>query len=226
MNSKTKIVYVLNVRNDELNMEYSAGVYSNIDLAMRKALDIVSGDMDSFNTLLNFSEIAFSNNNDNAIYSKDVIEPITDIFKIIVKNILNDSNVENLDKNTEEELILTAKHLIPNINQQDIHEEFLSYIYHWTQLFQQYNVSCDSIDHIQLKIKQMVDGYQGIYVVEEFSDFDNINFTFEQLQQHYPNIKFHQGLSNSHELSFSINDYWNFEPKNHFYSITRFILDE
>ena len=42
MDNKTKVVYVLNVSNYELDIQYSAGVYSNIDLAMKKVFNNIS----------------------------------------------------------------------------------------------------------------------------------------------------------------------------------------
>ena len=230
MNNNKKVVYVLNISNFDLDTTYSVGVYSNIDLAMKKILDSVSEDMISFNTLLSLSKIAFSDNKDSQ-YSKDIVDSATNILKLVVKNSLEarSAEAELDDDDISEELFLKIQHLIPNPNQyepQDLYEEFLFYISCWTQLFQQYNVTCDSVEHIQSKIKQMEDGYQKLFIVKESPDFDNINFTLEQLKQRYPNISFNQYSFNNNEFNFSINDYWNIESKYDSYSIVRFVLDD
>lgn len=233
LTKKQKTIYVLNVRNDEF-MEYSAGVYSNIDLAIQKTLEIASSNMDSFNILLAISKIAFSNNNENTTYSKDVIDAATNILKFVAKNISNDLDKNSSDENTLEESFLKIHHLIDftsvvgHTNQapQDLYEEFLSYIFHWQQLFQQYHVDCNNLEQIQLTIKQMTDNYQGLYIAEDYPDFDNINFTLEQLQKRYPNISFNQYSFNNNEFIFSINDYWNYESSNYSYIIKQFILDK
>ena len=253
MDNKTKVVYVLNVSNYELDIQYSAGVYSNIDLAMKKVLDGVSDDMVSFNTLLDFAKIAcascptdvshptdiidskdashpsnvlHSDNNGNTTYSKDVVDSVTAILKMVVNYVLDD-----VDYEISEELFSKVQHLIQNpeqYNQQDLYDEFLSYLYHWTQLFKHFCVTCDDFDHIQAKIKQIADGYQELHIVQELPDFDNVNFTFEQLKQRYPNISFskYSFKHNENEFDFSIYDYWNMETKHDSYNIVRFVLDE
>lgn len=148
MDNKTKVVYVLNVSNYELDIQYSAGVYSNIDLAMKKVFKNISNDMTSFNTLLSLSKIActsytlcptdasHSDNYENKIstYPKEIVDAITAMFKIVVKN-----SLDELDdyEDISEELFLKIQHLIPNpdqYNQQELYEYFLAYIYHWTKL--------------------------------------------------------------------------------------------
>ena len=39
MNNKTKVVYVLTKSNEDLDITYPIGVFSNIDLAIKKVLD-------------------------------------------------------------------------------------------------------------------------------------------------------------------------------------------
>ena len=229
MDDNKKVVYVLNISNFDLDITYSVGVYSNIDLLMKKVLDSVSDNMISFNTLLSLSKIAFSDNKDSQ-YSKDIVDSATNILKLVVKNSLEarSAEAELDDDDISEELFLKIQHLIPNPNQyepQDLYEEFLFYISYWTQLFQQYNITCDSVEYIQSKIKQMEDGYQKLFIVKESPDFDNINFTLEQLKQRYPNISFNQYSFNNNEFNFSINDCWNIESKYDSYSIVRFVLD-
>lgn len=239
MDNKTKVVYVLNVSNYELDIQYSAGVYSNIDLAMKKVFNNISNDMTSFNTLLSLSEIActsytscltdasHSDNSENKIstYSKEIVDAITAVFKIVVKNSLDDFD----DEDIAEELFFKIQHLIPNpdqYNEQDLYEEFLGYIYHWTQLFKQYDVVCNKPENIHAKIKQMADGYQELHVFKEYQDFDHVDFTFEQLKQRYPNIYWDKNSFKHNEFNFSINDYWNMESKNDSYNIVRFVLDK
>ena len=239
MDNKAKVVYVLTKSNEDLDITYPIGVFSNIDLAIKKVLDGVSDNLASFNTLLDFSKIAYSSNvlhashslnsensdNGNTTYSKDIVDAVNAIFTIVVKNSLN----EFYDEDISEELFLKIQHLIPNpnqYNQQDLYDEFLGYMYHWTQLFKHFSVTCDDFNHIQEKIKQMADGYQELYVVKEYPDFDHVNFTFEQLKQRYQNISFNQYSCNDNKFYFSINDYWNLESNNESYNITRFVLDK
>lgn len=240
MNNKAKVVYVVTKSNEDLDITYPIGVFSNIDLAMKKVLDDVSDDMASFDTLLSLSKIACAScvshptdvshasnldNNDNKTHSKDIVDAVNTIFTIIVKNSLNELD----DEDISEEQFLKIQHLIPNPDQYDqqyLYDDFLSYLYHWTQLFKQYDVVCDKPEHIQAKIKQMADGYQKLYVISESPDFDNINFTFEQLKQRYPNIPFHQYSSNDNNFHFSIYDYWNMTTQHDSYNIVRFVLDE
>lgn len=243
MNNKAKVVYVLNVSNYELDIQYSVGVYSNIDLAMKKVFDSISNDMASFNTLLSLSKIAYptdashssyptnlldashSDNNGNTTHSKDIVDSATNILKLVVKNSLEELD----DDDISEELFLKIQHLIPNPNQyepQDLYEEFLSYLSHWAQLFKRFCITSDDSNHIQEKIKQIADGYQELYVVKEYPDFDHVNFTFEQLKQRYPNISFNQYSSSDNNFHFSIYDYWNMEIQHDSYDIVRFVLDE
>lgn len=239
MNNKTKVVYVLTKSNEDLDITYPIGVFSNIDLAIKKVLDGVSDNLASFNTLLDFSKIAYSSNvshashslnsensdNGNTTYSKDIVDAVNAIFTIVVKNSLNEFD----DEDISEELFSKVQNLIQNseqYDQQDLYDEFLSYLYHWSQLFKQYDVVCDSSENIQSKIKQMTNDYQKLYVIKEFSDFDHISFKFEQLKQRYPNISFNQYSCNDNKFYFSINDYWNLESNNKLYNITRFVLDE
>lgn len=262
MDNKAKVVYVLNVSNYELDIQYSIGVYSNIDLAMKKVFNSISNDMTSFDTLLSLSKITCSSyptdashtsyptdsidssndshhtvpadvlhslnsdNNVDSTYPKDIVDAVTNVFKIVVKNSLDELNDE---EDISEELFLKIQHLIPNpnqYNQQDLYDEFLGYMYHWTQLFKHFSVTCDDSCHIQEKIKQMADGYQKLYVVKEYPDFDHVNFTFEQLKQRYPNISFNQYSSSDNNFHFSIYDYWNMEIQHDSYDIVRFVLDE
>lgn len=228
MDNKAKVVYVLNVSNYELDIQYSVGVYSNIDLAMKKVFDSISNDMASFNTLLSLSKIACASHSNNKAltYPQDIVDAVTNVFKIVVKNSLNELDD---DEDISEELFSKVQHLIQNpeqYDQQDLYDEFLSYLYHWTQLFKRFSVTCDDSNHIQEKIKQMTDGYQGLYVVKEYPDFDHVNFTFEQLKQRYQNISFNQYSSNDNNFHFSIYDYWNIETQHDSYNIVRFVLDE
>ena len=48
MDNKAKVVYVITKSNEDLDITYPIGVFSNIDLAMKKVLDAVSDDMDKF----------------------------------------------------------------------------------------------------------------------------------------------------------------------------------
>lgn len=236
MNNKTKVVYVLNVSNYELDIQYSVGVYSNIDLAMKKVFDSISNDMASFNTLLSLSKIAYptdashtsyplDSNNKALTYPQDIVDAVTNVFKIVVKNSLNELD----DEDISEELFSKVQHLILNpeqYNPQYLYDDFLSYLYHWTQLFKHFCVTSDDFNHIQEKIKQMADGYQELYVVKEYPDFDHVNFTFEQLKQRYQNISFNQYSSNDNNFHLSIYDYWNIETQHDSYNIVRFVLDE
>lgn len=228
MDNKTKVVYVLNVSNYELDIQYSAGVYSNIDLAMKKVFNNISNDMISFNTLLSLSKIACASHSDNSenkisTYPKEIVDAITAVFNIVVKNSLDDFD----DEDIAEELFFKIQHLIQsNNNEQDLYEEFLGYIYHWTQLFKQYDVVCNKTENIHAKTKQMANGYQELHVIKEYQDFDHVNFTFEQLKQRYPNIYWDKYSFKDNEFNFSINDYWNMESKNDSYNIVRFVLDE
>lgn len=227
MDNQTKVVYVVTKSNEDLDITYPIGVFSNIDLAMNKVLDGVSDNMASFNTLLDFSKIACSSNvsySDNTTHSKDVVDSVTNILKMVVNYVL-----DNVDYEISEELFSKVQHLIQNpeqYNQQDLYEEFLSYLSHWAQLFKHFCVTSDDSNHIQKKIKQMVDNYQGIYVLDESDDFNNVNFTYEQLKQRYPNIDFNKEVFNPNEFRFFIYDYWNYEAEINFYIVTRFILDE
>lgn len=229
MDNQTKVVYVLTKSNEDLDITYPIGVFSNIDLAMKKVLDGVSDDMASFNTLLDFSKIAYPtdashDNSGNTTYSKDIVDSVTTIIKMVANYVLDD-----VDYEISEELFLKVQHLIQNpeqYNQQDLYEEFLSYLSHWAQLFKRFCITSDDSNHIQEKIKQMADGYQKLYVVKEYPDFDHVNFTFEQLKQRYPNISFNQYSSSDNNFHFSIYDYWNMEIQHDSYDIVRFVLDE
>lgn len=239
MNNKTKVVYVVTKSNEDLDITYPIGVSSNIDLAMKKVLNDVSDDMESFNTLLDFYKIAcslypscvshptdasHSNNNGNTTHSKDIVDSVTNILKMVVNYVLDD-----VDYEISEELFSKVQHLILNpeqYNPQYLYDDFLSYLYHWTHLFKHFCVTSDDFNHIQEKIKQMADGYQELYVISESPDFDKINFTFEQLKQRYPNIPFHQYSSNDNNFHFSIYDYWNMTTQHDSYNIVRFVLDE
>lgn len=237
MDNKAKVVYVLNVSNYELDIQYSIGVYSNIDLAMKKVFNSISNDMTSFDTLLSLSKITrptdalhslnvSHSKNKTSTYPKDIVDAVTNVFKIVVKNSLDELNDE---ENISEELFLKIQHLISNpnqYNQQDLYDEFLGQMYHWTQLFKHFSVTCDDSCHIQEKIKQMADDYQELYVVKEYPAFDHVNFTFEQLKQRYPNISFNQYSSSDNNFHFSIYDYWNMEIQHDSYDIVRFVLDE
>lgn len=240
MDNKTKVVYVLTKSNEDLDITYPIGVFSNIDLAMKKVLDGVSDDMVSFNTLLDLSKISCpvhtsytsyttdspnSDNNYNTTHSKDIVDAVNAVFTIVVKNSLDDFN----DEDITEESFLKIQHLIPNpnqYNQQDLYEEFWGYVYHWTQLFKQYDVVCDKPENIQAQIKQMADDYQKLHIIQELPDFDHVNFTLEQLKQRYPNISFDKYSFKPNEFNFSIYDYWNMETKHNSYNIVRFVLDE
>lgn len=232
MDNQTKVVYVVTKSNEDLDITYPIGVFSNIDLAMKKVLDGVSDDMASFNTLLDFSKIAYSlhslnvshsDNNGNITYSKDVVDSVTNILKMVVNYVLDD-----VDYEISEELFSKVQHLIQNPEQYDqqyLYDEFLSYLYHWAQLFKHFGVTCDDFNHIQEKIKQMADDYQSIYVLNESHDFNHVEFTFEQLKQRYPNIGFNSEVFNPHEFRFFIYDYWNYEAEINFYTVTWFVVD-
>lgn len=228
MDNQTKVVYVLTKSNEDLDITYPIGVFSNIDLAMKKVLDGVSDDMASFNTLLDFSKIACvshtsHDNSGNTTYSKDIVDSVTTIIKMVANYVLDD-----VDYEISEELFLKVQHLIQNpeqYNQQDLYEEFLSYLSHWAQLFKRFYIASDDSNHIQEKIKKMVDGYQRLCVLKEHSDFNHMGFTFEQLKQRYPKVDFHQKFVNPYEFQFFIYDYWNYEAEISSYTVTRFVVD-
>lgn len=149
MNNKTKVVYVVTKSNEDLDITYPIGVFSNIDLAMKKVLNDVSDDMESFNTLLDFSKIAcptdvshsshtsypteptdasHSDNNGNTTHSKDVVDSVTNILKMVANYVL-----DNVDYEISEELFSKVQHLILNpeqYNPQYLYDDFLSYLYH------------------------------------------------------------------------------------------------
>ena len=236
MNNKTnqQVVYLLSIRDRDLQETNSYGVpikiYSNLDLAIKKALDIHFDDEQILDTLVAFSNIAFDSSN-TASSTEDVKAAIIEVLHKTI-NRAHDFTHQHISK----KLFLKVKHLIPNpnkYNQQDLYEEFVEfYVRHWKELFCKYGVTDKNIQH---KIQKMVDDRNKFYQMKHDIEADKnqpcgvaSKLTKSYLKKRYPKLSFNNGRY-SDTFEFSINSFVNevFGFKlNQTFIIETFVLDK
>ena len=116
MNNKTnqQVVYLLSICDRDLQETNSYGVpvkiYSNLDLAIKKALDIHFDDEQILDTLVSLSNIAFDSTSTTAT-TEDVNAAIIEVLHKTIN-----STYDFTHQHISKKLFLKVKHLIPNPN--------------------------------------------------------------------------------------------------------------
>jgi hypothetical protein len=226
-----RVVYVLSIRHYNSPKTYkdflTKTIFTNLDSAIKKALDIHFDDEQIFDTLVAFSNIVFDSSNTE---DKELQQVIIKIFHKTI-NRAYDFTYQHISK----KLFLKVKHLIPNpekYNQQDLYDHFIEfYVGKWKNLFLNYTVTTDNI---QTKIQKMVDYRNQFYQFKHDIELDKNKscdltnkITKSYLKKRYPKISFL--TTNSEEFEFEVNSFVNevFGFKlNQTFIIETFILDE
>lgn len=236
MNNKTnqQVVYLLSICDRDLQETNSYGVpvkiYSNLDLAIKKALDIHFNDEQILDTLVSLSNIAFDSTSTTAT-TEDVNAAIIEVLHKTIN-----STYDFTHQHISKKLFLKVKHLIPNpnkYNQQDLYDEFIEfYVKYWEILFHHYGVNSDNI---QTKIQKMVDDRNKFYQIKHNIESDKnqpcgvaSKLTKSYLKKRYPKLSFNNGRY-SDTFEFSINSFVNevFGFKlNQTFIIETFVLDK
>ena len=131
------MVYVLSTRHYDSPKTYKdspiKAIFTNLDSAIKKALDIHFDDEQIFDTLVAFSNIAFDSSNTD-LAAKELQQAIIEIFHKTI-NSAYDFTYQHISK----KLFLKVKHLIPNpekYNQQDLYEHFFEIkLRKWEEFF-------------------------------------------------------------------------------------------
>lgn len=228
-----QVVYVLSTRHYDSPKTYKdypiKAIFTNLDSAIKKALDIHFDDAQIFDTLVAFSNIAFDSSNTD-LATKELQQTVIEIFHKTI-NSAYDFTYQHISK----KLFLKVKHLIPNpekYNQQDLYNHFIEfYVGKWKNLFLNYTVTTDNI---QTKIQKMVDYRNQFYQFKHDIEVDKnkscgavSKLTKSYLKKRYPKISFLE--TNSEEFEFEVNSFVNevFGFKlNQTFIIETFILDE
>lgn len=235
-NQQTSLLYLLSIRDrDFLRQETETygvpiKIYSNLDSAVKKALDIHFDDCQILDTLVAFSNIAFDSSS-TALTTEDVQQAIIEIFHKTI-NRAYDFTHQHISK----KLFLKVKHLIPNpekYNQQDLYDEFIEfYVRNWKNLFFNYTVTAENI---QTKIQKIVDDRNQFYQFEHDIEEDKnqscdvaSELTKSYLKKRYPKIYFTDSrYSDAFEFSIKsfVNEVIGFH-RGQTFIIEPFILDE
>ena len=234
-NQQTSLLYLLSIRDNGLYKENNAysfpiKIYSNLDTAIKKALDIHFDDYQILDTLVAFSNIAFDSSNTNS-EAEDVKAAIIEVLHKTI-NRAYDFTYQHISK----KIFLKVKHLIPNpnkYNQKDLYDEFIEfYVRHWENLFIKYGVTDENI---QTKIQKMVDARNKFYQIKHDIEADKnqscgvtSKLTKSYLQKRYPKIYFTNSLySDTFEFSIKsfVNEVIGFNRSQTFI-IQSFVLDE
>ena len=233
-NQQTSLLYLLSIRNCNLRHEtetygFPIKIYSNLDAAIKKALDIHFDDYQILDTLVAFSNIAFDSSNTNS--EEDVKAAIIEIFHKTI-NRAYDFTHQHIAK----KFFLKVKHLIPNpnkYNQQDLYDEFIEfYVRNWKNLFFNYTVT---VENIQTKIQKMVDDRNKFYQFKHDIETDKnqscdvaSKLTKSYLKKRYPKIYFTDSrYSDAFEFSIKsfVNEVIGFN-RDQTFIIEPFVLDE
>lgn len=176
-------------------------IYSNLDSAIKKALDIHFDDEQVLDTLVAFSNIAFDSSNTTS-ETEDVKQAAIEILHKII-NQTYDYSHQHISK----KLFLKVKHLIPNLykyNQQDLYYEWVDfYVGRWKKLFFEYSVTNDNI---QTKIQEIVDNRNDFYQIKHESGDVPKKLTKYYLKKRYPKLFFENGRYSS-TFEFSIDSF-------------------
>ena len=226
-----KVVYVLSIRDYDSPKTYkdypTKTIFTNLDSAIKHALDIYFDDEQILDTLVAFSNIAFdSSNTEDKKLQQAVIE--------VLHKTINRA-YEFTHQHISKKLFLKVKHLIPNpekYNQQDLYDHFLEfYVLRWEYLFVGYGVNNKNI---QTKIQKMADDRNQFYHFKHDIEVDKnkscgavSKLTKSYLQKRYPKISFL--TTNSEEFEFEINSFINellYFWISRTFVIQLFILDE
>ena len=226
-------VYVLSTRHYDSPKTYKdypiKKIFTNLDSAIKNALDIHFDDEQIFDTLVAFSNIAFDSSNTD-LAAKELQQAVIEVLHKTI-NRAYDVTHQHISK----KLFLKVKHLIPNpekYNQQDLYDHFIEfYVGKWEDLFVGYSVTNKNI---QTKIQKMADDRKQFYQfkhdieVDKNKSCDLTNkITKSYLKKRYPKISFL--TTNSEEFEFEVNSFVNelFGFKlNQTFIIETFILDE
>ena len=228
-----RVVYVLSIRHYDSPKTYkdflTKTIFTNLDSAIKKALDIHFDDEQIFDTLVAFSNIAFDSSNTD-LATKELQQAVIEVLHKTI-NRAYDFTHQHISK----KLFLKVKHLIPNpekYNQQDLYDNFIEfYVGNWEGLFVGYGVTNENI---QPKIQKMIDDRNKFYQFKHDIEIDKnkscsavSKLTKSYLQKRYPKISFL--TTNSEEFEFEVNSFVNevFGFKlNQTFIIETFILDE
>ena len=214
MNNKEnqKVVYVLSTRHYDSPRTYKdfqiKKIFTNLDSAIKNALDIHFDDEQIFDTLVAFSNIAFDSSNADSA-AKELQQAVIEVLHKTI-NRAYDFTYQHISK----KLFLKVKHLIPNpekYNQQDLYDHFLDfYVHNWENLFIGYGVTNENI---QPKIQKMIDDRNKFYYIkDDIKDMKQSceatnKITKSYLQKRYPKISFLE--ANSEEFEFEVNSFVN-----------------
>ena len=228
-----RVVYVLSTRHYDSPKTYKdfpiRTIFTNLDSAIKKALDIHFDDEQILDTLVAFSNIAFdSSNTDSAV--KELQQAVIEILHKTINGAYDFAH-QNISKKS----FLKVKHLIPNpekYNQQDLYEHFLEfYVGHWEDLFVGY---CVTNKNIKSKIQKMIDDRNQFYQFKHDIEVDKnkscgavSKLTKSYLKKRYPKISFLE--TNSEEFEFEVNSFINelfYFWLNQTFVIQLFVLDE
>lgn len=208
-----QVVYVLSTRHYDSPKTYKDSpikkIFTNLDSAIKHALDIYFDDYQILDTLVAFSNIAFDSSNADST-KEDVKQAAIEVLHKTI-NSAYDFNHQHISK----KLFLKVKHLIPNpekYNQQDLYDHFLEfYVRRWEYLFVGYGVTNKNI---QTKIQKMADDRNQFYQFKHDIELDKnkscgavSKLTKSYLQKRYPKISFL--TTNSEEFEFEVNSFIN-----------------
>lgn len=235
-NQQPTLLYLLTVchcdRHNEVSSKYPIRIYSNLDFAIKKALDIHFDDEQILDTLVTFSNIAFDSYNTTA--STEDVQLQQTIIEILHRTINRACDFTH--QHISKKLFLKVKHLIPNpnkCNQKDLYDEFIEfYVRNWEKLFFNYTVTNQNI---QTKIQKMVDDRNKFYQIKhDIKENKNQScgliskLTKSYLQKRYPKLSFTNGRY-SGTFEFSINSFVNEVFRfniGRIFIIEPFVLDE
>ena len=184
--SNQKFVFVLTAYNPVYDYDSMVGVYSNIDLAIKKVIDMSLCTSLALDTLQAFVDVK-----DEA--TKQCVEHV---FQMMFD-----------EEDVSEERFMSLKHLLPNLpndsnmDDDDLYYQFLGVVEEWSKLFQNegFDLDCvcvsvssaDRANYIRNMLSGVREKYRQFYIKDDQVDIvlDSEGDLFPQIQKRYPNIE-------------------------------------
>ena len=195
--SNPKFVFVLTAYNPVYDYDSMVGVYSNIDLAIKKAIDMSLCSSLALDTLQAFVDV------------KD--EVTKQCVEQVFQTMLDEEDVS-------EECFMSLKHLLPNdsnMDDEDLYYHFLGIVEEWSKLFQSegFDLNCvslsfsssDRADYIRNMLIGIREKYRQFYIKDDQVDIvlNSEGDLFPQIQKRYPNIEI-IGVPNRNKISIEL----------------------
>jgi len=190
--SNPKFVFVLTAYNPVYDYDSMIGVYSNIDLAIKKAIDMSLCSSLALDTLQAFVDVK-----DEA--TKQCVEHV---FQMMLD-----------EEDVSEECFLSLKHLLlndSNMDDDELYYQFLGVVDEWSKLFQNEGfdlnyVSLSYADYIRNMLSVVREKYSQFYIKDDQVDIvlESEGDLFPQIQKRYPNIEI-IGVRNRNKISIEL----------------------